>query len=321
MKKLKQSFLIYIAAIVAAVSFSLPHDAAAQDTALNMRFKQRNAADNGDVDRFVAPPAAGSTCLFSFNGSTTLPSCAAVGTGLTLSDGVLSATASASTQVNADWTATSGPARILNKPTIAVVGMTGQYGDLLGVPVLATVATTGAYADLTGRPTIPAAQVPADWSATTGVSRILNKPTLAAVATSGSYNDLQDKPTLPTGPAPRVFGVRTPALNTCFQVSSTRDVQVSYAVDVNTTLTLIGGARGSVYLRTYSDAACGSGQQTLVSGSSGLPAALSVAVGLQNLGSVTLPAIIPAGAWVRIETANDVGTPTFTARSGQEVQL
>lgn len=40
-------------------------------------------------------------------------------------------------------------------------------------------------------------QVPSDWNATTGVSRILNKPSLATVATTGSYTDLVNKPTIP----------------------------------------------------------------------------------------------------------------------------
>lgn len=62
---------------------------------------------------------------------------------------------------------------------------------------LATVATTGDYADLLDKPTIPAAQVNSDWTASSGVSAILNKPTLSTVATSGSYNDLTDKPTIP----------------------------------------------------------------------------------------------------------------------------
>lgn len=84
------------------------------------------------------------------------------------------------TQVNADWNATTGAARILNKPT------------------LAAVATSGSYSDLTNTPTIPAAQVPSDWTATTGATRILNKPTLATVATSGSYNDLTNRPSLAT---------------------------------------------------------------------------------------------------------------------------
>lgn len=54
---------------------------------------------------------------------------------------------------------------------------------------LATVATTGSYNDLTDKPTIPAAQVPADWNATSGVARILNKPSLgtAASANAGDF--------------------------------------------------------------------------------------------------------------------------------------
>ncbi len=69
-------------------------------------------------------------------------------------------------QVNADWNATSGVEKILNKPD------------------LATVATTGSYNDLTNKPEIPAAQVNADWDATSGVEEILNKPTNVSAFTN-----------------------------------------------------------------------------------------------------------------------------------------
>lgn len=46
---------------------------------------------------------------------------------------------------------------------------------------LATVATSGSYNDLTNKPTIPAAQVNADWNATSGLAQILNKPTIPTV--------------------------------------------------------------------------------------------------------------------------------------------
>jgi hypothetical protein len=39
----------------------------------------------------------------------------------------------------------------------------------------------------------------ADWNATSGAAKILNKPNLATVATSGSYNDLTDTPSIPSG--------------------------------------------------------------------------------------------------------------------------
>ncbi len=87
-------------------------------------------------------------------------------------------------QVNADWTAIVGPAKILNKPSL----FSGAYSDLASKPTL----FSGSYADLTNKPIIPAAQVSADWNATNGVSQILNKPILF----SGSYADLSG--TIPT---------------------------------------------------------------------------------------------------------------------------
>lgn len=112
-------------------------------------------------------------------------------------------------QVNSDWNATSGVARILNKPTIptATSDLTNDSGFITSTvnnlvnytPTtgLAEVATSGSYNDLEDKPTIPATQVNSDWDSDSGVSQILNKPTLATVATSGSYNDLSNKPTIP----------------------------------------------------------------------------------------------------------------------------
>ena len=51
---------------------------------------------------------------------------------------------------------------------------------------LATVATSGSYNDLSNKPTIPAAQVNADWNATSGKAQILNKPTIPTVPTNVS---------------------------------------------------------------------------------------------------------------------------------------
>ena len=89
-----------------------------------------------------------------------------------------------------------------NGPVEAKEGMNFPTGKPL--QVAGSPGASGAYlkSDGTGLvwepfPTIPAAQVQVDWTATTGVTSILNKPTLAAVATSGSYNDLIDQPTIP----------------------------------------------------------------------------------------------------------------------------
>lgn len=42
-------------------------------------------------------------------------------------------------QVNSDWNATTGVARILNKPTLATVATSGAYSDLSGTPTIPTV--------------------------------------------------------------------------------------------------------------------------------------------------------------------------------------
>ena len=72
----------------------------------------------------------------------------------------------------------------------ANTAFSGDYNDLTNKPDLsvyaesadlATVATSGDYNDLTNKPTIPAAQVNADWNASSGVAQILNKPTNVSV--------------------------------------------------------------------------------------------------------------------------------------------
>lgn len=60
----------------------------------------------------------------------------------------------------------------------------------------ATVAATGSYNDLSNKPNIPAAQVSADWNASSGVAQILNKPTiptaLSQLSQSSSYRTVTD---------------------------------------------------------------------------------------------------------------------------------
>ena len=72
----------------------------------------------------------------------------------------------------------------------ANTAFSGDYNDLTNKPDLsvyaesadlATVAACGDYNDLTNKPTIPAAQVNADWDASSGVAQILNKPTNVSV--------------------------------------------------------------------------------------------------------------------------------------------
>jgi hypothetical protein len=107
--------------------------------------------------------------------------------------------------VQPDWSASSGLASILNKPTLSTVANTGNYSDLIGKPNIPGAQVNSDWNSVSGlsqilnKPTIPAAQVPSDWTAVSGVARVLNKPTLATVATTGNYADLTGKPTIPSG--------------------------------------------------------------------------------------------------------------------------
>lgn len=55
-------------------------------------------------------------------------------------------------------------------------------------------AHTNAYSDLSGKPSIPLTQVNSDWSASSGVTQVLNKPTLF----NGVYASLTGAPSIPT---------------------------------------------------------------------------------------------------------------------------
>lgn len=148
---------------------------------------------------------------------------------LTPTDGGSSGGAS-TPQVQTDWSASSGMASILNKPVMSAVSSSGSYSDLINTPVIPAgqvqsdwnavsgmafiankpalfngtyaalsgkpVLFDGNYNSLTNKPSIPSAQVNVDWTATTGISQVLNKPTFAFVASTGLYSDLLGRPTL-----------------------------------------------------------------------------------------------------------------------------
>ena len=78
---------------------------------------------------------------------------------------------------------------VANGKPLQIAGASGTSGDYL--------KSTGSSVVWTTFPTIPAAQVNADWNATSGVAQISNRPNLHAVATSGQYGDLSGLPNIP----------------------------------------------------------------------------------------------------------------------------
>ena len=101
-------------------------------------------------------------------------------------------------QVNVDWNATSGVAEIKNKPTIPTVPTKvsafendANYLKTENDPTVSAWAKEANkpqydYSEIKNTPEIPAAQVNADWNATSGVAEIKNKPTIPTVPTKVS---------------------------------------------------------------------------------------------------------------------------------------
>jgi hypothetical protein len=174
-------------------------------------------------------------------------------------------------------------------------------------------------------------QVNSDWTASSGITAILNKPALfsgvysdltgkptyAAVATSGSYNDLTSKPTIPTLVTPSQSSA-TRSFNTVFQVSSSRNAVVSYSGSITTTANITSGQDGSIILEMASDSGFTANVQQLAKMRNSQVYTLAVAIqGVQTITS-TLSGFVPAGYYVRLRTVNTTGTPTYAYDMGQE---
>jgi len=191
-------------------------------------------------------------------------------------------------------------------------GTTAQY--VRGDGSLATLPST-------------AGQVNSDWSATSGVAQILNKPTTLAgfgitdavtgaaltSALSGYATTAALNAVTPVAPA---YSYPTPALNTAFQASATRDAQVAFPVDV-TISSLLTSVEGLVFLEYADNAAMSTNLVNVMSAGQ----LLGGVINITNRGTVTLNGRIPAGKYVRLRTQNVAGTPTYAARQGQQVLL
>lgn len=130
-------------------------------------------------------------------------------------------------------------------------------------------------------------------------------------AASSDY--IKNKPTIGS----RTYAYPSRALNSCFQISSSKDADFHYKVDVATGLSLTSGAQGTVTITSYTNSGCTTGAQALADGTSAQTGTLIVGLGINQTASVSLDGTVPAGKWAKITTANTVGTPTFTIRTVQ----
>lgn len=340
--------------------------------AFDMFINQRNIADSATLNRTITLPVLGAYSVFGI-GPDNLPAAWKLGSSLGLLSGelvsspdwgavvnkpVFSAVATSGSyndltnkpsfgQVNADWSATTGPEEILNKPALfsgvyadltgkpslfsgAYADLTGKpalfsgnYADLSGKPVLATVATSGSYADLSGKPTMTGGTVTsitAGAGLSGGTITTTGTISLPSVGSAGSYNTVTtDAQGRVSSGTMRTQAAATRALNSAFQVSTTRDAVVQYSVQTTITASIAGGQDADVFLDIASDSGFTANVQSLDVAPCSQTYTLAVAIqGVQKC-AAQVRGFVPAGYYARIRTVSNTGSPVFAYRLGQEV--
>lgn len=318
---------LLLGALVAITMFASVPTAFAE---LNdIRIAQSDAEDGlSSVITFVPYPLNNGVGLMAYDGSVLKPKITLFGTGIvwtptSATSGVLGVADLPIASVTDLQTALDGKADLSHTHVMTdITGLTAALSgkassthshvisDVTGLQTaldakaalssLATVATSGAYTDLTG------------------------KPSLATVATSGSYNDLTNKPTLPLAMS---FATATHSLVTStgasgFQISSTRNTMVTYAVNIATVASLGAPSAGYIALEiapTNSATATDwyeVGARCRVDNTVGL-----LAVQSSQGGGCSFSTIVPAGYYAKLRTVTVSGSPTFTYISGSENQM
>ena len=322
MKRLIASILLLLAAV------------GAHGAANDLTLQQRNATDTAFVTRFLGNTVPDNSLLY-FDGTTVLPGLLRLGTGLSISSGMLNVTGGG----------TPGPANVLTIGTVTqgsaaatitgtspaqVLNLTLPKGDTGAAGADGATGAQGPKGD-------PGATGPAGTNGTNGSNGATGATGPAGPANSLSIGTVTTGTAAATitGTAPSqtlnlVLPTATPSysqssasrsLNTAFQVSATQNALVTYSVQITVTASIAGGQNGDVVLEIASNSGFTTNVQTLAI--SGVGQTYTLAVALQGVQPQTSPVsgFVPAGYYVRLRTVNNTGTPGFSYRAGQEILL
>lgn len=117
----------------------------------------------------------------------------------------------------------------------------------------------------------------------------------------------------------RTFTYPTLAVNTARQVTS--DTLVVASVEIDATLSLTTGAKGTVTLEYADDSAFTTNVKIAGIGVNGNTGTLVIGLNTVGAGGGAVAGVIPASKYYRLLTTNVTGTPTYGTPSIQEVTL
>lgn len=245
-------------------------------------------------------------------------------------------------QVNSDWSAASGVSEILNKPTIPtlVSQLTNDAGYINSVPAQSFASLTGKPTTLSGygiTDAYPLSGNPSgfltenqsitlsgdvDGTGTTAITTTLSNTGVSA----GNYNfvtvDLKGRVTAGTNEtindAPGRTLVTTTS-STGFQISATRNAEVSYEGTFQTTTTIGGPASITVFLETSNTNSTTPGDWTIIAQqTNSSTATLAIVINIVDVEPWSLTRTIPAGKYVRIRYGSITGTASASINTQQQ---
>lgn len=314
--------------LIALMLFGIALNASAQESYLRIFQLGTGSTQFG---RNIPPPPAGITCLLSFKGEVlntdSRPGCLNMGAGFTINPvtGELTASGSPGPQ---------GPIGLQGaKGDTGAQGIAGPPGadgatGPQGAQGIQGVAGAKGDAGATGPQGLTGAQGIAGPPGDTGPQGLTGTTgpkgdTGSTGATGSTGPQGATGATGATGPAwvppAQIVNHVTKSLNTCFQVSATRDFVVNYNADITASLSVIGGQRGTLYLETFTDSACTTGTVEIMHSTSGNTSGLAVALGNVSTQTLNVHGFVSAALWAKLRTENNTASaPTFTAQKGQE---
>lgn len=208
----------------------------------------------------------------------------------------------------------TGAAKVFPTNLSSFINGPGYIDSTALTPYLLSTTAASTYATQTALALKYDASNPSGFVTTAGARSAIS------VTGNGSYNSSTGVINI-SGGGSRTFQYPSRSLNTCFQISTSQDADFHYAVDVTTGLSLTSGAQGTVIATSYTNSGCTSGAQALTDGTSGQSGTLIVGLGINQVVDVELNGTLPKNTWMKITTANTVGTPTFAIRAAQAETL
>lgn len=192
---------------------------------------------------------------------------------------------------------------VLNVPTPSLTGGT-----------VTSVGITSTDFSISGSPVTTSGNITANLNNSGVVAGTYNFLTVntKGIVTAGANRTINN--------APGRSIVTTAAAANGWQISATKEAEVSYSATIGTSISLSGNSSGYIVLEIASTNSSTASDWTEISRiTSGQSGGVVVGITLNQVGGGPMVGVVPPGYYVRQRSVNVAGTPSFTTAGQQEV--